>query len=793
LYASYTYDGLGRVLTQTGADNTTVSHDYSTAWQDLVTNQRGYKTRYHYDAFQRLIKVEELNASHLLYATTTYEYDTLGNLVQVADDDSNTTTMTYDWLSRKTGMVDPDMGSWSYVYDNNGNLTSQTDAKSQTITMTYDALGRLTAKTYPQGSGMTNVSYSYDSTSGGNYGKGQRTGMTDASGSTSYKYDSWGRLVEEKHTINSVVYTTQFTYDGSSRIVTVTYPTGETVTQDYNGRGFPESLSGSVAGDIVDSVLYNSLGMITEINLNNGVTTSYDYWGIDETGGYYGRLWNINTTDGATDFIDIEYTWDAAGNLVTREDIIAEETESFTYDFLDRLTGVSGPYSESFTYDEIGNITSRNGVDYNYDSTQPHAVDSIDGFSSYTYDANGNMTTRGSQTIDWDVENRVISVSDNGTTATFVYDGDGNRVMKTENGETILYVNRYYEKNLDTGVVTTYYYLGGQLVAMREGTDLKYTHDDHLSSTSVMTDDSGDSLGAIKYLPFGGTRSGDVPTDKKFTGQELDSTGLYYYGARYYDPLIGRFISPDTIIPNPANPRFFNRYSYCLNNPLKYIDPSGRIVTIGGVNLKDIDEAVNSGDYMRMLEIARTIGEDMDLLIAYGELRQVAPELTSYVENEDPIVNISSISNPRYLAEYRGDSNGGPLVLAEGISEFLGLDYLTGILAHELFHAAIRIGTGSNDKFAANEAFAYSIQYAVLQKLGYKGPWYTGDEFGDINPWIPMEVLQPRLEKAAVRLAEISNAYTKGWWFWRSPLDVWSDSDPNGDRFLDVAKDVWIQ
>ena len=69
-----------------------------------------------------------------------------------------------------------------------------------------------------------------------------------------------------------------------------------------------------------------------------------------------------------------------------------------------------------------------------------------------------------------------------------------------------------------------------------------------------------------------------MPTDKKFTGQRLDGTGLYYYNARYYDPTIGRFISTDTVIPDPTNPQAFNRYSYCLNNPLKYIDPSGHIV-----------------------------------------------------------------------------------------------------------------------------------------------------------------------------------------------------------------------
>ncbi len=91
----------------------------------------------------------------------------------------------------------------------------------------------------------------------------------------------------------------------------------------------------------------------------------------------------------------------------------------------------------------------------------------------------------------------------------------------------------------------------------------------------MTTDENGTSLGTIKYYPYGGARSGGVPTDKKFTGQRLDETGLYYYGARYYDPEIGRFISADTIIPDPINPQAFNRYSYCINNPLKYIDPTG--------------------------------------------------------------------------------------------------------------------------------------------------------------------------------------------------------------------------
>jgi RHS repeat-associated protein len=173
-------------------------------------------------------------------------------------------------------------------------------------------------------------------------------------------------------------------------------------------------------------------------------------------------------------------------------------------------------------------------------------------------------------------ENHLVSVSGNGSTATFGYDGDGNRVRKTvTGGDDILYINKYYEKNLTTGNITTSYYLSSRLVATCENSTLRYVHQDHLSGTSLMTDDEGNEISGINYYPFGLTRTGDVPTDRKFTGQRLDDTGLYYYGARYYDPEIGRFISADTIVPDPMNPQSFNRYSYCLNNPLKYIDPSG--------------------------------------------------------------------------------------------------------------------------------------------------------------------------------------------------------------------------
>jgi RHS repeat-associated protein len=147
-------------------------------------------------------------------------------------------------------------------------------------------------------------------------------------------------------------------------------------------------------------------------------------------------------------------------------------------------------------------------------------------------------------------------------------------------------LNQYYEKTGTT--VTTSYYLGGnadvaQVRAQRKGTVLSYFHQDHLGSTSKTTNPGGGQESSINYYAFGLTRSwsGTLPKDRLFTGQrKVDGSatdGLYYYNARYYDAVIGRFISPDSIIPDPANPQTLNRYSYCLNNPLKYVDPSGHL------------------------------------------------------------------------------------------------------------------------------------------------------------------------------------------------------------------------
>ena len=185
---------------------------------------------------------------------------------------------------------------------------------------------------------------------------------------------------------------------------------------------------------------------------------------------------------------------------------------------------------------------------------------------------------------------RTQAAPSDGTVTELVYDGEGNRVVKKVDGWVTVYVGQHYvcqgtEQALNSGgelACAKLIYGNGQRIAMEQvgGKGATYFHSDHLGSTSVVTDENGTVEQELAYYPFGETRSTVSPSGVdvayQYTGQEKDhTTGLYDYHARLYDPHLGRFISPDTLVPEPFNPQEFNRYSYVVNNPLKYLDPTG--------------------------------------------------------------------------------------------------------------------------------------------------------------------------------------------------------------------------
>ncbi|MCL5998530.1 MAG: hypothetical protein M1546_21115 [Chloroflexi bacterium] len=220
------------------------------------------------------------------------------------------------------------------------------------------------------------------------------------------------------------------------------------------------------------------------------------------------------------------------------------------------------------------------------------------------YDGNGNMTQRvevvGGQSSTylqgWDVENRLIAITNtaSGQVTTYSYNASGQRVKRVDAGGTLVTLGAHFEQ-LRVGAAvthTSYYYFGDQRVAMRQtnvGTGVStvyWLHGDHLGSASLTTTSSGAVVpnSVTRYKPFGEIRypssgSSSLPTDRTFTGQRSEKASfagsLMDYGARFYSPLLGRFLSADSLVPQPGDPQSLNRYSYVLGNPLKYTDPTG--------------------------------------------------------------------------------------------------------------------------------------------------------------------------------------------------------------------------
>ena len=293
--------------------------------------------------------------------------------------------------------------------------------------------------------------------------------------------------------------------------------------------------------------------------------------------------------------------------------------------------------AESYSYDELGNLTQKGGKTYTYTGCTtgggPHAVCTVDGSPGYSYDQNGNMVIGNGRTVTYNPFNKVShikgkpSVPDGpAPTVDFMYGADGNRVVQlvgTTGGETArtVYVGMggtgktlYERTKHGTGETEHVQFLyaggthGGNAFALRvvqagsnPGTDatgeMRYQHFDHLGSVTASTDKNGRVVGALGgsettvlgYDAWGARRAPDgrpattaltlQAGHREFTGHEtIPSVGLVNMNGRVYDPELGRFLTPDPTVQFVADLQSYNRYSYVLNNPLRYTDPTGYFI-----------------------------------------------------------------------------------------------------------------------------------------------------------------------------------------------------------------------
>jgi YD repeat-containing protein len=358
------YDALGRVTSVTTPGNRTTTTTYD-GLTTTVTNPLGQTKTAVKNSQDKVTSVTD-DAGPL-----SYQYDAFGNLLQVTDPGGNINAMQYDIRGRKVAMQDPDMGSWTYQYNVLGELVSQTDAKGQTTTMVYDKLGRMESRTTLEGTS----SWAYDS---GLYSVGK---LVQVTGPGPYRqlhtYDSLGRPSAVTTQFEGGSYTTQTTYDAFSRVATTEYPTGFRTRNVYNNTGhLQQILDDNLNALFWQANAVNARGRLTSETFGNGVNTQVEF---DPTTGDLARIYSLG---GSETLQDLNYLFDAIGNLTSINDARQGLTETFVYDALNRMTSVSGVVAKSFAYDNLGNMTHKSDVgDYTYgeNGAGPHAVSSTSG------------------------------------------------------------------------------------------------------------------------------------------------------------------------------------------------------------------------------------------------------------------------------------------------------------------------------------------------------------------------------------------------------------------------------
>lgn len=485
-----------------------------------VTDALGRITKFIYSPLNQITSVTDA-----LQGVTSFAYDGNGNLLSLTDGLNHTTTWIYDNMDRVISRTDPLLRSESSTYDASGNLASRTDRKGQVTGYSYDGLNRPTSIGF---NGQSTINYTWDA---GN----RLTQAADSAGGTITRgYDNLDQLISETSPQGSISYS----YDNAGRTTSMQVAGQPAASYTWDNA---DRLTQISQGTSTVGLGYDNADRRTSLALPNNVVVSYSY---DNDSRVSGIAYALGTT--------------TLGTL------------SYAYDQLGQRTQITGSFARtslpqpvvSASYDAANELTRWGGI-------------------NPSYDANGNMLADGTHTFTWNARDQVASI--NGASAQ--YDAFGRRIRNLL-GTSFLYDGANAVQELSGTTVTANLLNGGidEIFSRIDSTGSFAQLRDLLGSTLALTDSNGNIQTTYSYDPFGGTSSAGSSNSNVFqyTGREDEGNGLYYYRARYYNPLMGRFVSQD---PLGFKGQDANFYRYVWNSPTNFTDPLGEIgggVSAGG-------------------------------------------------------------------------------------------------------------------------------------------------------------------------------------------------------------------
>lgn len=672
--SSFVYDVMGQLIEEkipvisiNGTMNYAIKRHYydkngSLVLQKTSSNKPGEaltfdQTGYEYNNRNMLVKVTTYNGT-TPENYSQYYYDSVGNkrrqytglsapltingLDQVtAGSDSiySVTSYEYDRFGRLGNMKDASGKDEVYTLDLNGNLVTKIDRNGNIITNTYDGLNRLKSSsvTTPDGSG--NISYTYDYT---------LIGTRKLMDNTTYLYDDLGRVDTE--TEGSIVK--KYTYDAANnRKSFVIKNNGMIVmntTYDYDKMNRLEKVFENNA--LIATYSYDENGNRQALTYSNGNNMSYDF-------NFANQLTALSNKKSTSVLSQYSYEYYLSGNQAKKSDNTGKVT-SFTYDGLGRL---------KIEADNTGNSNS-----YSYDDNNNRKTMTASGNNDLNIGTNSNTYT-------YDGFNQLKGTNSDDQNISYTYDGDGLRTSKTVNGQLTYQVwdGDQIALELDgSGNVTKKYIRGINLIYSEDGTgtNRRYFMYNAHGDVIQLTDSSGNVVKSYEYDAFGNEKNPDQNDSNvfRYCGEYFDKeTGNIYLRARYYDPTIGRFISEDPIGAG------LNWYTYCDNNPNRFIDPLGleSIVVSGG---DYSDESVHAGFSYNFIEPAiqkiREIRKaDADETIAWliGDAGWSDDDWANFSEVVSKFnVSIVRLSSADDLVNYINNKTGGDSRANDKITSF---------------------------------------------------------------------------------------------------------------------------